>query len=284
MGLRATDSQGTGVVVRFLHVLVQLRLEVPVMLDRLEEAFAAQQRFLDDASHELRTPITVIRGHLELMGDDPDDRARTLDIVVDELARMDRIVGDLVLLARAERPDFLWPEEIDVSDLVMDVVAKASALGERRWVVEGLVEQSVMGDGQRLTQALMQLAANAVRHTTIGNRISIGATIAGDRLELAVSDEGAGIAEADRAGIFDRFGRAGYRGDGGRRGEGAGLGLTIVSSIAHAHGGRVMLDSELGKGSTFTLNLPLVLPDADSRAGTNAPVGRTDSNEPHPRR
>ncbi len=245
------------------------------MLDRLQEAFAGQQRFLDDASHELRTPVTVVRGHLELMGDDPEDRQRTLELVVDELRRMDRLVDDLVLLARAERPDFLRPMEIDVSDLVMDVLAKASALGERRWAVDGLVEQSVIADGQRLTQALMQLAANAVRHTTVDDRISIGATIKDERLELVVADEGAGIAEVDRAGIFDRFARAGYRGDGGRRGEGAGLGLAIVSSIAQAHGGRVMLESELGKGSTFTLDLPMVLPSGDAPPLTaHAPAER----------
>lgn len=233
------------------------------MLDRLQEAFAGQQRFLDDASHELRTPITVVRGHLELMGDDPDDRQRTLDLVVDELGRMDRLVDDLVLLARSERPDFLRLSEVDVPDLVMDVLAKASALGERRWALDGLPERSVFADGQRLTQALMQLAANAVRHTTVGDRIGIGATVTDDRLLLAVEDDGAGIATADQTGIFERFARAGFRGDGGRRGEGAGLGLAIVSSIAHAHGGRVTLKSEAGKGSTFTVDLPMMLPTID---------------------
>lgn len=246
------------------------------MLDRLQKAFAGQQRFLDDASHELRTPITVVRGHLELMAEDPGDRQRTLDLVLDELGRMDRLVDDLVLLARAERPDFLQLSEIDVPDLVMDVLAKASALGQRRWVVDGLPEHSVVADGQRLTQALMQLAANAVRHTAVDDRISIGATITGDRLLLFVEDEGAGIAEADQAGIFERFARAGFRGDGGRRGEGAGLGLAIVSSIAHAHGGRVMLESELEKGSTFTLDLPRTLPNTGASPIVNPiPAGRS---------
>lgn len=228
------------------------------MLDRLEAAFEGQQRFLDDASHELRTPITVVRGHVELMGDSQEDRERTMELVVDELRRMDRLVDDLVLLARAERPDFLRPVGTDVSDLVMDSLAKASALGDRAWAVDGLPELSVVADGQRLTQALMQLAANAVRHTQLGDRISIGASIVGSRLHLSVTDEGVGIAEQDRAGIFDRFARAGYHGDGGRRGEGAGLGLAIVSSIATAHGGRVLLNSALGEGSMFTLDLPLV--------------------------
>ncbi|MGV8846875.1 ATP-binding protein [Tessaracoccus sp.] len=246
------------------------------MLDRLQEAFAGQQRFLDDASHELRTPITVIRGHLELMGDDPNDRERTLGLVVDELRRMDRLVDDLMLLARAKRPDFLRISEVDAGDLIMDVLAKASALGDRRWALEGLPEQIVMADAQRLTQALMQLAANAVRHTSAGDRITIGGNVSEGRLLLSVLDEGAGIPEEDRDGIFDRFVRAGYRGDGGRRGEGAGLGLPIVASIAHAHGGSVVLVSELGQGSTFTLDIPVVLPDAvKTRATVVASTGGT---------
>ena len=240
------------------------------MLDRLQGAFDGQQRFLDDATHELRTPITVVRGHLEQMGDAPAERQRTLHLVMDELARMNRLVDDLVLLARAQRPDFLRPTEIHVSDLIMDVLAKSSTLGERRWIVDGLPEQSVIADGQRLTQALMQLAANAVRHTTVGETITIGATIAADRLQLAVADEGSGIADADKAAIFDRFTRAGFRGDGGSRGEGAGLGLAIVASIARGHGGKVLLDTELGKGATFTLDLPLVMPGGSVDGLTHA--------------
>lgn len=239
------------------------------MLDRLQDAFAGQQQFLDDASHELRTPITVIRGHLELMGDEPEEQQRTMKLVLDELKRMDRLVDDLMLLARAERPDFLRIDEVDVSDLLMEVLAKASALGDRRWSVDGLPEAMVMADGQRLTQALMQLAANAVRHTETGDRITIGGRVVESRLVLSVTDEGTGIAEEDRVGIFDRFARAGYRGDGGR-GEGAGLGLPIVASIAHAHGGRVSLVSEPGRGSTVTLDMPLVasrFPDPHTVAG-----------------
>ena len=247
------------------------------MLDRLQDAFSGQQQFLDDASHELRTPITVIRGHLELMGDDPEERSRTLSLVDDELRRMGRLVDELMLLARAERPDFLRITEVDTSDLVMDVLMKASALGDRRWAVEHLPERIVLADDQRLTQALMQLAANAVRHTVSGDRISIGGTVVDGRLLLSVADEGTGIAEEDRVGIFERFARAGYRGDGGRRGEGAGLGLAIVASIAHAHDGRVVVKSELGKGSTFTLDLPLSEPLPKKHAAP-AHAGRTEQS------
>lgn len=228
------------------------------MLDRLQIAFTGQQHFLDDASHELRTPITVIRGHLELMSEDPAERSRTLALVLDELQRMNRLVDDLMLLAKAERPDFLDLHQVDVTDLVMEVLSKASALGERQWTVSELTEHTVFADGQRLTQALMQLAVNAVRHTQPGDRISIGVRVLDDRLHFSVADTGTGIAPEDVARIFDRFTRAGPRSDYGRPGDGAGLGLAIVASIAHAHDGQVLLDSTPGEGSTFTLDLPLV--------------------------
>lgn len=236
------------------------------MLDRLASAFAGQRQFLDDASHELRTPITVIRGHLELMSEDPGERSRTLALVLNELQRMNRLVDDLMLLAKAERPDFLQPAPVDVTDLVMEILAKASALGDRHWAVSSVAEQTVVADSQRLTQALMQLAANAVRHTTPQDQISVGARVVDDRLHLSIADTGAGIAPEDRTRVFDRFGRAGHRGDRGRRGDGAGLGLAIVASIARAHGGQVLLDSTLGHGSSFTLDLPVVHPSGERAA------------------
>ncbi|TFV64007.1 HAMP domain-containing histidine kinase [Geodermatophilus sp. DF01-2] len=247
------------------------------MLDRLQSAFAGQRQLLDDASHELRTPITVIRGHLELISDKPAERSRTLALVLDELHRMNRLVDDLMLLAKAERPDFLDLSEVDVTDLVMEVLAKASALGDRQWTVSDAAEQTVLADGQRLTQALMQLAANAVRHTRPEDAISIGTTVVDGRLRLGVSDTGTGIAPEDCARIFDRFARTGHRGDRGRRGDGAGLGLAIVASIAHAHGGRVLLDSTPGKGSTFILDLPLVPADGHHHDTATAATGRSEA-------
>src|SRR5688500_14159405 len=103
------------------------------MLDRLELAFASQKAFISDAGHELRTPITIIRGHLELMGEDPSERRETLELVDDELDRMGRLVNDLALLARAQRPDFLQPQTIDMGDLTRELFAKASALAQRDW-------------------------------------------------------------------------------------------------------------------------------------------------------
>ncbi|MFG1945522.1 ATP-binding protein [Nonomuraea sp. NPDC048826] len=224
------------------------------MLDRLEQAFAVQRDFVDDAGHELRTPITVIRGHLELMGDDPDDRAETLALVTDELDRMNRMVDDLLTLAKAEQPGFLDVEVVELADLTVSVVAKARALGERRWRVDEVAEARVLADRQRLTQALMQLAANAVRHTAADGRITVGSAVQDGAVRLWVRDDGPGVPIADRERIFRRFVRAG-----GRTGahEGAGLGLAIVRSIAEAHGGVVAVEDAPGGGARFVITIPM---------------------------
>lgn len=222
------------------------------MLDRLEVAFVGQRQFLDDAGHELRTPITVIRGHLELMGDDPKDRAETTALVLDELSRMNRIVDDLLLLAKSEQPDFLTVGEVNLTDLVVDVVAKARPLADRQWRVDEAADALITADGQRLTQALMQLVANAVRHTADGDRIAVGSRVLPGKVELWVADNGTGVAPDERERIFERF----ARGNDQRRTEGAGLGLAIVRSIARAHGGEIRLAHEQGPGATFVLELP----------------------------
>lgn len=221
------------------------------MLDRLENAFSSQRRFIDDAGHELRTPITVVRGHLELMSDDPEDRQHTIELVTDELARMSRIVEELLLLARADQPDFIRKEPVNLTDLTVDVYDHARMLGHRHWEIENVAEATVMADEQRLTQALMQLAANAVTHTQDGDRIAVGSRVDAGRVYLWVADQGAGIAEQDQRVIFERFQR-GER----RRGDGAGLGLAIVLSIAEGHGGTVTVDSEFGVGSRFIIEIP----------------------------
>lgn len=223
------------------------------MVGRLERAFAAQQAFLSDAGHELRTPITIVRGHLEVMGDDPAERRETVALVTDELDRMNRMVDDLLMLARAERPDFLQLAEVEVPAMMADVYAKASALGPRDWRLGQVDPASLLADGQRLTQALMQLAQNAVQFTQDGDRIELSAQVGPGELRLAVRDTGIGIAPADQERIFERF----ARGEPGRaRAEGAGLGLAIVAAVAAAHRGTVTVDSEPGAGATFTLAIP----------------------------
>lgn len=222
------------------------------MLDRLEDAFKTQRTFIDDASHELRTPITVVQGHLELLDDDPEERRRTIDLVMDELDRMNRFVNDLLLLARAQRPDFLKLTTVDLGPLVDEIHSKSTVLGDRDWRVEERTEGRIVADRERITQAMMQLVQNAAQYTTTGDRISVGATISDGRARLWVRDSGEGIPLDEAERIFDRF----TRGRGRRRSEGAGLGLSIVQSIVEAHSGTVHVDSEVGRGSLFTMVLP----------------------------
>jgi signal transduction histidine kinase len=222
------------------------------MLDRLNTAFTAQRTFIADAGHELRTPITVIRGHLDVMSDDPDDRAETMALVSGELDRTARIVDDLLLLAKAEQPDFLVLEPVELADITTELLVKARALGDRRWQLDACAEGVVHADPQRVTQAVLNLARNAVEHTTHGAEVGIGSAWGEDGVCLWVRDTGLGVSETDKDRIFDRFARGRF----GRRSEGAGLGLAIVSTIAAAHGGRVELDSTLGDGATFSIVLP----------------------------
>jgi signal transduction histidine kinase len=222
------------------------------MLDRLEQAFTTQRQFVDDAGHELRTPITIVRGHLELMGDDPRDRAETVALVMGELSRMDRIVNDLLLLANARRTDFVQAEVVDLAELTTELHAKAGVIADREWRLDEVGRGRFLLDRQRVTQAVLQLAANAAVHTT-GGPITIGSSAGSDGIRIWVRDTGPGIDAERRAHIFERF----ARGDGPRQSNGGGLGLPIVKAIAEAHGGTVAVESVPGEGSTFTLLLPV---------------------------
>lgn len=223
------------------------------MLDRVESAFRSQRQFLDDAGHELRTPITVIRGHLELLGDDAGEREEVRGIILDELDRMGRMVNDLLLLARAERPDFLHGAAVDTAQLTAELQAKASALADRTWLSGGRADGTVVADRQRLTQAWMQLAQNATQNTGPGDPIEIGSRFRHDCLELWVEDSGPGVPEDRRQAIFRDFARSSGT---PRDGEHFGLGLPIVRAITEAHGGTVTVeDGRLG-GALFTMHLP----------------------------
>jgi two-component system OmpR family sensor kinase len=235
---------------------------VNAMLDRVETGAAAQRRFADDAGHELRTPITIVRGHLEVLDPaDADDVRTTVALVDDELSRMNRMVSDLLLLARSEQPTFLHAEPVDVADLTADTFDKVERLGEREWVLETAARVDAVLDPQRITQAVVALADNACRHTAPGDRIGIGSQLTDGRLRFWVSDTGPGVSPADRARIFERF----ARGTGaGPRSDGAGLGLSIVRAIAVAHGGQVLLDSVPGRGAMFTVVILAVVRQEDS--------------------
>nr|WP_249420565.1 HAMP domain-containing sensor histidine kinase [Rhabdothermincola salaria] len=222
------------------------------MLDRLRGAFDSQRQFLDDAGHELRAPITIVRGHVELLDDDPAVRQQEVALVLDELDRMDRLVTDLRLLARSQRPDFLSTAPVDVDAFVTAVAAKAGALGERTWVVSADSEATVRVDAQRLTQAVLNLADNAVRVTDADATIEIGARRDGDAtVTFWVADDGPGIDPADVPHLFDRTQHTVPTRPGG-----TGLGLPIVEAIVRAHGGRVAVHSDVGVGTRIELTLP----------------------------
>jgi two-component system, OmpR family, sensor kinase len=242
--------------VRGRDEVAQLATTFNEMLERLERAFGSQRQFLDDAGHELRTPLTIVRGHLELLEDDPQERRETLDLVMDELDRMRRIVNDLLLLARREQPDFLNLTTVEVGALTEELHAKVAALGTRRWELEGRGRGVVVADRQRLTQAVVQLAQNAVRYGGEDGPIALGSVVADGEARFWVRDHGPGIPPDQHEQLFERF----RMGPGRHRSEAAGLGLAIVKAIAEAHHGRVEVQSRPGSGSTFTLVVPLDQP------------------------
>ncbi len=245
--------------------LSDLARTVNAMLDRLQRAFGSQRELLDDVGHELRTPLTIVRGHLELMDpEDPADVRATQALTLDELDRMHRLVDDLVTLATADRPDFVRLAPTDVGRLTDDVHDKARVLGNRHWVVVARADVTVQLDAQRVTQAWLQLLANAHRFTAPGTVIRLGSEVAGDRLLLWVRDEGPGVPAEEEERVFERF----HRGLADRNPHGAGLGLPIVAAIARAHHGRVFLEHpppHAGPGAVFVLDLPAVdLVDGES--------------------
>lgn len=237
------------------------------MLGRIQEGFSEQRRFMSDVGHELRTPLTIVRGTLETTDpEDPDDVRETHGIAGEELDRMGRVVGDLSELAASTRPDFVTPRPVDVAAFAASAFARLSRIEEDRdWVFEGAPERVVEADEQRLTQAVVQLAANAVRYSAPGSRIRVGVDRVhgpdGGEIHLRVADEGIGIDPAEQERVFERFARV----DPARVG-GSGLGLPIVRAIARGHGGEVRLDSEPGRGSTFTLVIPERRPRPDPGA------------------
>jgi two-component system, OmpR family, sensor kinase len=234
--------------------ITALTRTVNQMLDRLERAFTGQRQFLDDAGHELKTPLTVLQGHLELMDTtDPGEVDTTRELLLDEVDRMSRLVNELIMLAKTDRPDFFRFEQVDVAPYLDTVLEKCRALGPRGWVLDENAEYAAVIDEQRITQALLQLAQNAVKHTDEGDQIGLGARVDPDRgLLLWVRDTGPGVADEAKARIFDRFSRDRVRADD----EGFGLGLSIVAAIARAHGGAARVDDAPGCGAVFSLVLP----------------------------
>ncbi|MGI8627531.1 MAG: sensor histidine kinase [Geodermatophilaceae bacterium] len=236
------------------------------MLDRLEAGFDSQRRFLDDVSHELRTPITIVRGHMELLDtQNPADIAETTALVDDELERMNRLVTDLLTLARSEQPEFVVPVPTDAGTLTHAIFDKVGALADRNWMLESVAWSTVFLDPQRITQAMIALAHNATHHTETEDRISLGSRVMDGNLWLWVSDSGTGLEPGTERRLFERFAQGNSA-----RSDGAGLGLAIVGAIVAAHRGRVAVDSSPGRGATFTLVLPGVIADNEPSAAAQA--------------
>ncbi|WP_298752650.1 cell wall metabolism sensor histidine kinase WalK [uncultured Serinicoccus sp.] len=246
------------------------------MLDRLEDGVRMQRQFLDDAAHELRTPLTILRGNAELLRpEDPADVSATRTLMLDEVDRMQRLVDDLLMLARAQRQDFLRPGATDVTELAVECMERITSLGPRQWQLAAHAEGPVVLDRQRLIQAVVQLAANAVKFSDEGSPVELatswvegedpqvrrardfGARPAPRYLALSVSDHGTGIPESEQERVFERFGRA----EAAAQVDGSGLGLAIVQAIAEAHGGAVGVESVEGLGSRFTMWIPADLTD-----------------------
>ena len=206
--------------------VAQLSITFNEMLNRLQSAFVTQQQFLNDVGHELRTPITIVQGHLELIGNTPEEQQETKEIVLDELERMNRLIADLMLLAKSEQPDFLHLESLDLKILTEEIYARAKAIADRQWQLEAVGRGKILADRQRLIQAVTNLAQNATKHTQPEDTIALGSTIDADCVRLWVRDTGTGIAEEDQQRIFQRF-QTGANNYGVKS---TGLGLSIVSA------------------------------------------------------
>ena len=240
-----------------------------MMLGRIEESFSARvdsesklRRFVADASHELRTPITAIRGFAELHRQGAvtgEEKTKELiGRIESESKRMGSLVEDLLLLARLDQSRQMKSEPVNLSKLVLDAVESARAAGPNYPVNfnESDDEIYALGDNDRIYQVVANLLANARTHTPVGTKIDVSVIQSEDGVRIRIADNGPGLSEKDQAQIFERF----YRADASRvrtDGEGTGLGLSIVEAVMRAHAGEVSVESELGKGATFTLFFPL---------------------------
>ncbi|HTA97222.1 MAG TPA: ATP-binding protein [Solirubrobacteraceae bacterium] len=243
------------------------------MLDRLTEAFAGQRAFVADASHELRTPLTVISGQLEVLAaqsepSEPEVR-RVERLVQAEIARITRLVDDLLLLAKAEQTEFLQVEPIELPEYVCELWDGMSLIAVRRFELGKTPHGALNADPDRLAQALRNLIANAIEHTAeVDGLVRLDVEdLGGGWVCFAVEDDGRGIDPQERERVFDRFHRTDAARD--RASGGAGLGLAIVRAIAQAHGGRVVATTGRAGGARIELRLAGFRAQASS-AGTGS--------------
>lgn len=224
------------------------------MLARISAAMGSQRQLLSDVSHQLRTPLTVARGHLEVLGrstcEDPAEVHETIDVVVDELEHMRVLVDRLLFLGRALEPDFIDVEPVDLRSFVADIAETTRVLADRQWTLSQIPDVVIAVDGQKLRGALMNLIDNSVKATVPGDVIEIDVRL-DDELRLGIIDSGRGMSEAEQLIAFSRFARPGAVDS-----KGSGLGLAIVKAVAEGHGGRIELESAPGHGCRMTVVLP----------------------------
>ncbi len=241
-------------------------------LEQLQQANEAgarlldrERRFIQDASHELRTPITVALGHAELIQRGSDDPVALEDmrVIVEELTRLRRLADRLLLLAASEDPDFIRTSLIDVEPVVLETLKRWTPV-PRQWILGELEEATVEADEDRLALAIDALIENAVKHTATDQPITVSVHRRDGMASISIADAGSGIAPPDLDRIFDRFSKA----DPGRsrNGSGFGLGLAIVKTVVEAHGGSVAVQSTLGRGSVFQVLLPLARGEGEHSA------------------
>jgi signal transduction histidine kinase len=250
---------------------------------------ATQRRFLQDASHQLRTPITIALGHAELLAEGLTSRqeGHDIEVVLGELNQLRRIAERLLVIAAAEGPEFLQAEPVELDGFVMEILRRWRPTADRRWQLGRLDKITVPADRERLGLAVDALLENAVRHTASEDVIKLSVTVAGPvrPVRLTVADTGQGIPAGLLAHVFDRF-RSGDASAGSTAGSGAdsasprgtGLGLALVRAVARAHGGDVMVHSEPGQGSEFELLLPA--PSGPSATGFSPAGGKAAGAEP----
>lgn len=264
------DDLGTRLRAHGNDEISDLTTSVNSMLDRLAMSVDAQRQLLDDVRHELKTPITIVRGHLEMMDPaDPHDVAETRQLGIAELDRLTRLVDDIDTLADVEA-NALSSEVIDVAALTDRVAELAGALPGHPWSVAQRSRVRIEGDADRLVQAWLQLADNAAKYTPEAAPIEIGSTADDTVAHLWIRDHGPGIPPAARHRVFRRFDRLSTR----RGVDGSGLGLSIVDAIAKAHDGHCSIGDTPGGGATFTLHIPLT--GAQSPAALPTPVRAGD--------
>jgi signal transduction histidine kinase len=228
------------------------------MIEHLDRVFQSQKNFVADASHELRGPLTVIRGNLDLLKRklNEEDRRESLAAIGRETIRMAKIVDDLLFLAEVESGELARQQRVSLKEILLEERERAQTIaGERKIIADRQEDLTVRGDAQRLKQLLANLVDNAIKYTPDHGTITLSLFRDDSWARMEVTDTGIGIAPENQPHIFDRF----YRVDKARsRVSGStGLGLAIVQGIAEQHGGKITVTSQPGKGSTFTVWLKL---------------------------